>query len=81
MVPGRAAKESIEWTNKRPKSWRDAIKFGTMDLSGPYSKVFDEALPYVRKVADPFHVVKVRHEAPCVPAVMKGHRLWDVTAS
>ena len=59
MVPGRAAKESIEWINKRPKSWRDAIKFGTMDLSGPYSKVFDEALPHVRKVADPFHVVKL----------------------
>lgn len=59
MVPGRTAKESITWIEKRPKSWKDAIRFGAMDLSGPYSKVFDEALPHIRKVADPFHLVKL----------------------
>ncbi len=55
MVP----KESITWIEKRPTRWKDAIRFATMDLSGPYSKVFDEALPQLRKVADPFHVVKL----------------------
>ena len=59
MVPGRSAKEPIAWIMNRPRSWRENIQYSTMDLSGPYSKVFDVALPHARKVADPFHLVKL----------------------
>ncbi len=59
VVPGRSGTEPIAWIEHRPRSWRENIQYGTMDLSGPYSKVFDVALPHVRKVADPFHLVRL----------------------
>ena len=35
------------------------VKVGTLDLSGPYRKVFDTMLPHALQVADPFHLVKL----------------------
>ncbi|KJE76351.1 transposase [Ferrimicrobium acidiphilum DSM 19497] len=46
-----------------------------MDLGPAFAKAFREKAPNAQICLDPFHVVKVRHEAPCIPAVMKGHRL------
>lgn len=66
MVEGQTAKAVIDWLDERPEAWRAGIGWGVLDLSGPYRKVFDDALGHVRQVADPFHLVKVRHEAPCI---------------
>jgi transposase len=59
VVPGRSATGPSAWLEARPQSWREAIRFGVLDLSGPYRKVFDTILPDVMQVADPFHVVRL----------------------
>jgi transposase len=59
VVPGRSGKEPKAWLDAKPKTWRDAIVFATLDLSGPYRAVLDEMLPHGTQVADPFHVVKL----------------------
>ncbi len=59
VVPGRSGKEPIAWLAAKPKAWRDAIAYATLDLSGPYRAVFDTMLPEAIQVADPFHVVKL----------------------
>lgn len=59
VVEGRSAKRVIDWIDQRPEEWRDGITWGVLDLSGPYRKVFDDALSHVTQVADPFHVVKL----------------------
>ena len=46
------------WIDAQPQAWRDAIRWGTLDLSGSYGKVFNDSLPDAVQVADPFHVVK-----------------------
>ena len=47
------------WLAKRGKPWRDQVRFATLDLSGPYRKVFTVMVPDAVQVADPFHVVKL----------------------
>ena len=59
VVTGRDAQGPIRWLRHQPNEWRDNIVYGTLDLSGPYRKVFDEELPHATQVADPFHVVKL----------------------
>ncbi|MST31252.1 ISL3 family transposase [Acidimicrobiaceae bacterium USS-CC1] len=59
VVAGRAASGPTDWINARPESWRAQIRWGVLDLSGPYRKTFDDALPDAGQVADPFHVIKL----------------------
>jgi transposase len=59
VVAGRSASGPTRWLEARRDDWRQAIRFGVLDLSGPYRKTFDDALPEVTQVADPFHVVKL----------------------
>jgi transposase len=56
----------VRWLAERGPDWCGQIRYATLDLSGPYRKVFDTMLPDAVQVADPFHLVKVRREAPCV---------------
>ena len=58
VVPGRSGREPVAWLEEKGPEWRDAVKVGTLDLSGPYKAVFDKMLPEATQVADPFHVVK-----------------------
>lgn len=58
MVEGRAATPAIDWLEKRSATWRNSIVWGALDMSGPYRKVFNDALPHAGQVADRFHVVK-----------------------
>jgi len=62
LVEGRDSKAPAAWLEQRPDTWRDAIAWGVMDLSGPYRKVFTDTLPAAVQVADPFHVVKLANE-------------------
>jgi hypothetical protein len=63
-----------------PEPWRDAICWAVLDLSGPWRLAFDTMLPAAVQVADPFHVVKVRHEALCVRGWVRGPPRWPVAA-
>jgi transposase len=58
VLPGRTAAGVSAWIDSQPEPWRQAIRWGTLDLSGSYRKVFDDSLPDATQVADPFHVVK-----------------------
>lgn len=59
VVDGRSAQGPIEWLTRQPQQWRERIEWATLDLSGPYRKVFDVMLPDATQVADPFHLVKL----------------------
>jgi transposase len=59
VVPGRSATEPTRWIDAQPAEWRQAIRWGVLDLSGPYRKTFTDALEHVTQVADPFHLVKL----------------------
>lgn len=59
LVEGRDALPAIRWLAARPPAWRAAITHATLDMSGPYRKVFDTILPDAVQVADPFHLVKL----------------------
>jgi transposase len=58
VVAGRSAAGPSGWLEERSDAWRDAIRFGVLDLSGPYRKTFDDTLEHVTQIADPFHLVK-----------------------
>ena len=59
VVEGRDAAPAREWLQKRDPAWRAKIRYGTLDMSGPYRKVFTTELKHVKLVADPFHVHKL----------------------
>lgn len=54
IVPGRTAKGPTRWILDQPHSWREGVRWATLDLSGPYRAAFDTALPHARQVADPY---------------------------
>jgi transposase len=58
VVQGRSASGPSAWIEDRPEEWRAQVRFGVLDLSGPYRKTFDDTLEHVTQVADPFHLVK-----------------------
>jgi transposase len=62
VVEGRGAAGPSAWIAAQPQPWRDGIAWGVLDLSGPYRKTFDDTLPATRKVADPFHLVKLANQ-------------------
>src|SRR5665213_24497 len=53
------ATEPMVWLAKKGKPWCDQVRFATLDLSGPYRKVFTLMTPGAVQVADPFHLVKL----------------------
>jgi transposase len=59
VVAGRSATRVLEWLDVQPEAWKQRIRYGVLDLSGPYRKVFTDGLGHVTQVADPFHVVKL----------------------
>lgn len=59
IVPGRSGKEPMGWLARQGPAWRAEVRYATLDLSGPYRRVFDVMLPDATQVADPFHVVKL----------------------
>ena len=59
VVPGRSSVEPMAWLAEQGRAFRDGIEFGTLDLSGPYRRVFEIMVPNATMVADPFHVTKL----------------------
>ena len=62
IVPGRDAAAAAEWLLGRPRAWRDNVAWGVLDLSGAYRAAFNDALPHVGQVADPFHVIRLAND-------------------
>ena len=62
VVEGRDALPAVRWLAQRPSAWRAQVTHATLDMSGPYRKVFDTMLPDAVQVADPFHLVKLAGE-------------------
>jgi transposase len=62
VVPGRTATKVTSWLDAQPADWRAGIRWGVLDMSGPYRKVFNDSLAHVTQVADPFHVIKAANE-------------------
>lgn len=58
IVPGRASAGPMAWLAERGPAFRQRIEYGTLDLSGPYRRVFELMTPKATLVADPFHVVR-----------------------
>jgi transposase len=80
-VPGRDSDRPCRWFAARPDAWRAGIAWATLDLSASYRTVFDTMLPQAVQVADPFHVVRVRHEAPCIRGRVRDPPLRSVAAA
>ncbi len=59
VVPGRGSAEPMAWLAEQTAAFRERIEFGTLDLSGPYRRVFEIMVPGATLVADPFHVCKL----------------------
>jgi len=62
VIEGRTAKVVSEWIDAQPQDWRTEIRWGVLDMSGPYRKVFNDSLGHATQIADPFHVVKHANE-------------------
>jgi transposase len=62
VVEGRDALPAVRWLANRDPAWRAQVRFATLDMSGPYRKVFDTMLPDAVQVADPFHLVRLAGE-------------------
>jgi transposase len=59
VVPGRSGAQPMAWLARQGPTWRLGVRHATLDLSGPYRRVFNVMLPDAVLVADPFHVVKL----------------------
>ena len=62
MVPGRDSQGAISWLEARDDGWRARVRYGVLDLSGPYRAVFERALDHVVQVADPFHLIRLAND-------------------
>lgn len=62
IAPSRDQYNVARLLARQPSPWRNAIEYGTLDLSSLYPAVFRIALPHAQLIADPFHVVKQANE-------------------
>jgi transposase len=58
VVRGRDSAAPTAWLAGRDPDWLARIRYGVMDLSGPYRATFDTMVPDAEIVADPFHVIR-----------------------
>ena len=76
MVEGRSKQAFKQWLAGRPQAWRDQVEVVARDGFTGFKTATTEELPDAVAVMDPFHVVRVRHEALCVRMEVRDlHRL------
>lgn len=68
LLPGRSGKVYADWLAQRGEGFRKQVKVATLDPFHGYKNAIDDQLEDAVAVLDAFHVVKVRHEAPCDPS-------------
>lgn len=59
LVKGRNAATLRRWLAGRSERWRKAVKVLALDLTDTYRSGLNPHLAHAKKVADPFHVVRV----------------------
>ena len=59
LFEGKSAQKLRNWTAKRSKRWLSGVKVVALDLTDTYRSGLSPHLPHARRVADPFHVVRV----------------------
>ena len=79
MVEGNSAADLRRWTERADPAWLAGIKVVVTDLAESFRAGLSPHLDHTRRVADPFHVVRVGNR--CVDAVRRrvqnetlGHR-------
>ena len=76
MVEGRSKAAFKTWLADRDDAFRDAVEVAAMDGFTGFKTAAAEEIPDAVTVMDPFHVVRVRHEALCVRMEVRDlHRL------
>ncbi len=80
MVEGRSKHAFKTWLAEQDQAWRDGVEVVAMDGFIGFKTAAAEELPEAVAVMDPFHVVRVRHEALCVRAEVRDHRRRGVAA-
>jgi len=80
LFEGRNAADLDGWLEARSGPWKAAITVTVCDLHEPFRAALGRHIGHATQVADPFHVVAVRHEAPCVPGRVRDPPLWPVAA-
>ena len=63
IVAGRRAQGATRWIQGRTSLWRRRVRWGVMDLWGPYRKALGDTVPHAIQAADPFHAVKLADAA------------------
>ncbi len=81
MVEGRSKSVFKTWLAERDQVWRDAVEVVAMDGFTGFKTATTEELPDAVAVMDPFHVVRVRHEALCVRMGVRDPCLLAVAAA
>jgi transposase len=66
VLPARSATAVTDWLASKPARWRAGIRHVVIDPYQPYATAVARTLPDARLVVDHFHVIRVRHEAPCI---------------
>jgi transposase len=63
ILPSRNFVDVAGWLDKQPESWKQRIRFGTLDMSATYAAVYTVVLPRAAQVVDPFHAVSLANRA------------------
>ena len=80
LFEGKSAAKLRRWSAGRSKRWRRAVRVVALDLTETYRSGLSPHLAHARRVADPFHVSRVRHEAPCNRRRVRDPPHWAVAA-
>ena len=65
VVPGRSGRAVHLWLGTRSDRWLQEVRIVAIDPFRGYANGVAHHLGHSTVVVDPFHVVAVRHEAPC----------------
>jgi transposase len=63
ILPSRNYVEVASWLDKQPKSWKQRIEYGALDMSSTYAAVYSVVLPQAAQVVDPFHVISLANRS------------------
>jgi transposase len=63
ILPSRNYVEVAAWIDKQPKSWKERIEYGALDMSATYAAVYSVLLPKAAQVVDPFHVIALANRS------------------
>jgi transposase len=80
LVEGNSADDISRWCRGRPRGFLRAITVVATDLTESYRAGITPYLDHALRVADPFHVVRVRREAPCFRGRVRDPPLRAVAA-